>query len=83
MRVDLYLRDTHIVAVQQGMRAACLPNKRPKEMYNRTGIIESLRYPDSNYVPCSWYIHVEDASQVSNWKCPWIYHALMLHNWDK
>ena len=66
--VNLNLRNTHIVAVQQDTIAACLPWKRPKEMYNRTGIIESLRYPDTNpqSVQCSWYIYVEDASQVSN-----------------
>ena len=66
--VNLNLRNTHIVAVQQDTIATCLPWKRPKEMYNRTGIIESLRYPDTNpqSVQCSWYIYVEDASQVSN-----------------
>ena len=67
MRVNLNLRDTHIVTVQQDTMAACIPNERPKEMYNRTGIIESLSYPDTHprSVECTWYIHVEDASDVS------------------
>ena len=55
-----------IVLVQLDTVAACLPGKKPKEMTNRTGIFESPGYPSDNPGDehCSWYIHVEDASEV-------------------
>ena len=58
----------HFAVVQQDSITACFGDNNPKELYNRMGIILSVGYPDQGptYVDCSWYIYVEDASQVSN-----------------
>ena len=83
----------HFVVAQQNSIAACIGDKNPKEMYNRTGIILSPGYPDTGptYIHCSWYIYVEGATEVGNTKIPFnitlvnstAQAHLFILNWEK